>query len=61
MADEKRWLDQVLEDATSEVRSWPNWLKDAQSEAPAEKQSAEKPKLRAAAAGNGGTERQSVD
>jgi hypothetical protein len=27
--DEKRgWLEKVLDDATADVESWPNWLRD---------------------------------
>jgi len=32
MNEQKQWLEKVLDDASSEVKSWPNWLKDKQTE-----------------------------
>ena len=33
MMDNKRgWLEKVLDDATAEVKSWPNWLKNKEVE-----------------------------
>lgn len=49
MMDEKQqWLEKVLDDASSEVKSWPNWLKDKQSEKGENKQ-----KVRSASASAG--------
>jgi hypothetical protein len=32
MDENKGWLEKVLNDASAEVKSWPNWLKDRESE-----------------------------
>ena len=26
--NEKEWLEEILEEASADVRTWPNWLKD---------------------------------
>jgi hypothetical protein len=48
MDEKKDWLEKVLDDASAEVESWPNWLKDRQIE----KQENE-PRVRRAAASAG--------
>ena len=40
MDEKKMWLEKVLDDATAEVNSWPNWLKDRESEKQEDKQNA---------------------
>jgi hypothetical protein len=32
MDDKKKWLEKVLDDASAEVESWPDWLKDREIE-----------------------------
>jgi hypothetical protein len=32
MDDRNRWLEKVLDDASAEVESWPDWLKDKEVE-----------------------------
>lgn len=50
MMDEKQqWLEKVLDDASSEVKSWPKWLKDKETEKEQNKQ-----KVRSASASAGG-------
>jgi hypothetical protein len=28
MADSKGWLEKVLDEASADVKTWPNWLRD---------------------------------
>jgi len=40
MDEKKLWLEKVLDDATAEVNSWPNWLRDREDEKQEDKRNA---------------------
>jgi hypothetical protein len=41
MGDKKEWLEKVLDDASADVKSWPNWMKETEERNQQEAQSTE--------------------
>jgi hypothetical protein len=60
MDEKKPWLEKVLDDATAEVKSWPNWLRDRGVEKQEDKQNVRGARA-SAGASNQKEKRQSFD